>query len=266
MTEPVLVGSEGYVQIWTINLPKERNPISSAEVVSRFEELVHAVERNYAVRAVVLTGAGSAFSSGGNVHDMHRRTSNFAGPPHILQESYRTGIQRLTKSVYYCEVPIIAAVNGAAIGAGCDLAMMCDLRIASETACFAESFVKLGIVPGDGGAWLLSRMLGAARAAEMALTGDSVDARTALAWGLVSKVLPPEELMPAALRIAGRIAENPPYAVRMTKRLLRQAQTHSLEGILELSAAMQAIAHHTEDHREALDAFMVKRAPEFTGR
>jgi enoyl-CoA hydratase/carnithine racemase len=143
---------------------------------------------------------------------------------------------------------------------------MCDIRIAAQSAKFAESFVKLGIVPGDGGAWLLPRIVGFSKASEMALTGDVIDAAAALACGLVSQVVPDNELMSAARSLAERIVANPPHAVRMTKRLLREGRTASLTALLEASAAAQALCHATADHREAVDAFLEKRKPRFTGR
>ncbi len=183
-----------------------------------------------------------------------------------MRQSYRHGIQRIPKALYHCENPTIAAVNGAAIGADCDLAMMCDLRIASTTAKFAESFVKLGIIPGDGGAWLLPRAIGMARACEMAFTGDAIHAQTAFEWGTVSAVVDPEDLLSAASELATRVSANPPHVLRLTKRLLREGQHQSLESILELSAAMQAVAHHTEDHNEAVRAMLERRTPQFSGR
>jgi enoyl-CoA hydratase/carnithine racemase len=161
------------------------------------------------------------------------------------------------------EVPVVAAVNGAAIGAGLDLACMCDVRIASETARFAESFVKIGIVPGDGGAWLLPRIIGFSKASELALTGDIIDAEEARAMGLVSRVVPADALINEAQAVAKRIAANPPHAVRMTKRLLREGQAMTLKGVLEMSAAFQALAHVTQDHEEAIAAFLEKREPVF---
>lgn len=265
MSEAVLVERRGHVETWTLNRPEERNPISSADVVEALAGCVDRVNTDAGVRAVVLTGAGSAFSAGGNVKHMAERSGMFGGTPHEQREGYRYGIQQIPLAMYRCDVPVVAAVNGPAVGAGCDLALMCDLRIASERAFFAESFVKLGIIPGDGGAWFLPRLVGPARAAEMALTGDRVDAATALEWGLVSQVVPPEELLPAAHALAGRVAVNPPHAVRMAKKLLRESQQQSLAGLLELSAAMQALAHHTADHHEAVTAFVEKRPPEFTG-
>lgn len=265
MTSPLLIDLQDGVCILTLNRPETRNPISDSDTIAALEDAVLMINRDHAIRAVVLTGAGSAFSSGGNVKHMQDREGMFGGTPAQLREGYRNGIQRIPRALYHCEVPTIAAVNGPAIGAGCDLALMCDLRIASDNARFSESFVKVGIIPGDGGAWLLPRAIGLSRACEMAFTGDAIDAATALAWGLVSHVVAPDQLMDAALALARRITVNPPDVLRMTKKLLREGQHSSLESLLELSAAMQALAHHTRDHQEAVDAMLARRAPVFTG-
>ena len=196
---------------------------------------------------------------------MHDKAGMFGGTPPNLRDGYRNGIQRIPMAVSGLEVPIIAAVNGAAIGAGCDLTMMCDIRIASEKAIFAESFVKVGLIPGDGGAWFLPRVVGLARANEMAFTGDQVNAQMALDWGLVSQVVAPDDLMTAANEMAARIAVNPPSALRMTKKLIKESQHAQLESVLEMSASLQALAHQTKDHAEAVAAFVEKRKPEFTG-
>ncbi|PZU01776.1 MAG: enoyl-CoA hydratase [Gordonia sp. (in: high G+C Gram-positive bacteria)] len=263
--EVVVAHTEDSITTWTLNMPEARNPISGDEVVSRMVDLAAAANADRNVRVVILTGAGSAFSAGGNVKDMVDRVGMFGGNQADIQHGYISGIQRLTRAIYGCEVPIIAAVNGPAVGAGCDLALMADMRIASDNAFFAESFVKLGLIPGDGGAWLLPRAVGAARAAEMAFTGDRVDAATALEWGLVSRVVAADALMDTAKQLAARVASNPPNALRLTKKLLREADTQHLGGILELSAAMQAISHGTADHREALSAFVERRPGQFTG-
>jgi enoyl-CoA hydratase/carnithine racemase len=141
---------------------------------------------------------------------------------------------------------------------------MCDIRIASEKATFAESFVRVGIVPGDGGAWLLPRAVGRAKAAEMAFTGEAIGAQEALACGLVSRVVAPEALMETALTIARKIAANPGGVLRMTKRLLREGEHATLESVLEISASYQAIAHMEPDHHEAVRAFVEKRAAKFS--
>lgn len=261
-----MIERDADIETWTLDEPESRNAISGEEMIAALEQAAWRVNRDASVRAVILTGAGSAFSSGGNVRDMAEGRGIFGHAAHLQRTAYRDGIQRIPRALEACEVPLIAAVNGPAVGAGCDLAMMCDLRIASTEAFFAESFVKVGLIPGDGGAYFLPRAVGAARAAEMALTGDRVPAAQALEWGMVSQVVAPDELLRAARALAERIAVNPPAAVRMGKKLLRQASGRSLDDVLELSAAMQAVAHTTEDHREAVTAFVEKREPRFTGR
>jgi enoyl-CoA hydratase/carnithine racemase len=266
MSDPILYEKDdaGIVTL-TLNRPELRNPISDEDVLEAMHAALDRLERDRDVRVAILTGAGSAFSSGGNLKKMGSGGGLNDPLPARTRLNYRRGIQKLPLAFEALEVPVIAAVNGPAIGAGCDLTLMCDLRIASEEASFAESFVKVGIVPGDGGAWLLPRVVGFSKACEMALTGEPVDAREAKAIGLVSAVVPRAELLPAARKLALRIAANPPHAVRMTKRLLREAWTSRLEPLLELSAAMQALAHETRDHREAVAAMLGKRAPNFVG-
>ena len=255
----VLYEQTGAVVTLTLNKPEERNALSTPE---QWAEVVAACERvraDMGVRAVVLTGAGSAFCAGGNVKDMRDKKGIAAGNPNDIREGYRAGIQRIPLALYNLDVPTIAAVNGPAIGAGCDLACMCDIRIASSTAKFAESFVKLGIIPGDGGAWLLPRVVGMSKAAELTFTGDTIDADEALACGMVSRVVAPEQLLAAANTLAEKIAANPGPALRMAKRLLREGQHLRLDSLLEMSAAFQALAHHTPEHDTALAAFLQPR-------
>ena len=265
VTAPVRVERTGDVVVWTIDNPDQRNPISDEATIDALENAIRAADRDHSIRVAILTGAGTAFSAGGNIKHMRDKAGMFGGAPADLRQGYRHGIQRIPKALYHCEIPTIAAVNGPAIGAGCDLALMCDMRIAATTATFAESFVRLGLIPGDGGAWLLPRAVGMARANQMAFTGAAVDAATALEWGLVNEVVEPDRLLDTAHRLAAEIAVNPPHALRMTKRLLREGQHQSLETLLELSAAMQAITHHTGDHDEAVAAMLERRAPRFTG-
>lgn len=253
---------DGAILTLTMNQPETRNALTGNTAVEEFVQVCDEIRRDASVKAVILTGAGPIFSSGGNVKDM-RRFFDDGLTPDLIREEYRQGIQRIPKALCQLDVPVICAVNGPAIGAGLDLACMCDIRIASETATFAESFVRVGIVPGDGGAWLLPRAVGRAKAAEMAFTGEAIDAREALACGLVSRVVPAAELLPTARALAGKIAANPGAVMRMTKRLLREGEHATLESLLELSAGYQAIAHKTADHREAVTAFIEKRAPRF---
>jgi enoyl-CoA hydratase/carnithine racemase len=255
---------QGHIVTLTMNEPERRNPLTGNTAVEEFLAAIRRIENDRSVRAVILTGAGNAFSSGGNIKDMERQASGELSGMQIRQE-YRQGIQKLPLALFNLEVPVIAAVNGAAIGAGLDLTCMCDIRIASTHAKFAESFVKIGIVPGDGGAWLLPRVIGMARAAEMTFTGQLIDAEQALAWNLVSRVVAPEELLPTAQTLAGQIAANPPHAVRMAKRLLREGMHTRLDTLLELSAAYQTLSHQTADHVEAVSAFLEKRPAVFGG-
>jgi enoyl-CoA hydratase/carnithine racemase len=246
----------------TMNQPEARNPLTGNTAVEEFVQACERIAADPGIKVVVLTGAGSAFCSGGNVKSMQRYWVD-AIPPMAIRDEYERGIQRLTLALYHLDVPTIAAVNGAAIGAGCDLACMCDIRIAAEDAQFAESFVKVGIVPGDGGAWLLPRAVGMSKAAEMSFTGDAISAAEALQCGLVSRVVPAGELMEAAYSLARRIAANPAPTLRLTKKLLREGQHVRLDTLLELSAAFQALAHKTAQHEEAVAAFIEKRPPRF---
>ncbi len=258
----LIIDREDAVITVTLNRPQERNAISEADHIREIEELCDQVTADASIRAVVLTGAGSAFCAGGNVKNMREKSGMFAGSAYELRNKYRRGIQLIPLALYELEVPVVAAINGPAIGAGLDLACMCDIRISSNTAKFAESFVKLGIVPGDGGAWLLPRIIGMAKASLMTLTGDMIDAQTALEYDLVTEVVAPDQLLPRAQEIARRIAANPSPAVRLAKRLLREGQDMKLAPLLELSAAYQALAHHTQDHEEAVAAFLEKRSPQ----
>jgi enoyl-CoA hydratase/carnithine racemase len=254
------------IAVWKLNRPESRNPISEPEVVKRFLKVVEDAQNDQTIRVVILTGNGSAFSSGGNVKKIRKELTESDKTPNDLVDWYRTGIQRIPLSLNQLDVPLIAAVNGPAIGAGLDLACMCDIRIAAESATFAESFVKLGLVPGDGGAWFLPRVVGLSKACEMAFTGDPLSAREALACGLVSKVVPDGQLMDEAMILARRIVVNPPLSVRMAKQLIREGQRTDLETHLQMAAAMQAISHRTGDHREAMAAISEKRTALFKGK
>lgn len=266
MSDAVLyeIDKEGIVLL-TLNRPELRNPISDLEVIEALLAALARLETDPAARVAILTGAGKGFSSGGNINEMKPGGNLNSGSPAATRLSYKRGIQRVPLAFAALEVPVIAAVNGAAMGAGCDLTCMCDLRIAGESAKFAESFVKLGLIAGDGGSWLLPRVVGWSRAAEMALTGDAIDAAEALACGLVSRVVPDADLIDAARALARRIAANPPHAVRMTKRLLWEGRKADLPTLLEMASAMQAAAHATADHEEAVAAFLEKRQPQFKG-
>ncbi len=236
----------------TLDCPQRRNVISDDPLMSELTDAAVGVNADPSVRVVVLTGAGSAFSAGGNIQKMLDREGMFGGSPADIVEGYRVGVQRLIRAIHDIEVPTIAAVNGPAIGAGLDLALACDLRVCSTTAKFGEIFVNLGIVPGDGGAWLLPRAVGAQRAAELAFTGRVFGPDDALALGIVLSVHPSDELLDAAQTLAATIAAKPPLAMRWTKQLLRRAERSTLAEVLDATGPLQAILHGSDDHLAAL--------------
>jgi 2-(1,2-epoxy-1,2-dihydrophenyl)acetyl-CoA isomerase len=250
----------------TLNRPETRNAVAQ---LSDCQDLVDAVRRaddDPGVSVIILTGAGRAFSSGGDLKVIRERSG--IGPRNVAADTrlnYRRGVQSMIRALADVEVATIAAINGPAIGLGLDLAAICDMRVCAASAKLASSFLKVGIVPGDGGAWILTHLLGYARAAELILTGDPVDAQEALKLGLVNAVVPDDAVMAQARSLAQRVAVNPPRSVRLAKRLLRESQHGRLNDVLELSAAYQALAHETADHKEAVDAFAEKRTPTFTG-
>jgi enoyl-CoA hydratase/carnithine racemase len=263
--EAVIYEKRGAIAVITLNRPDTRNALSE-DVVQGLIDACARVNDDMTIACAVLTGAGAAFCSGGNVKEMHERTSAlFAGSPAEMRRSYRRGIQMIPMTMYELEVPAIAAVNGHAIGAGLDLATMCDIRIAADNASFAESFLRVGLISGDGGAWYLPRVIGMPRALEMTYTADAINAARALEIGLVSHVVPSGNVMETALQLAERISRHPPHSLRLTKRLLRESARMDLPGALELAAAMQAIVQHTSDQQEAVAAFLQKRAPVFNG-
>ncbi|MDC0214142.1 crotonase/enoyl-CoA hydratase family protein [Gammaproteobacteria bacterium] len=248
-----------HVLTLTMSSPDTRNALTSDDQFEEFESICVEINDNKAIRAVVLTGEGSAFCAGGNVKDMRERKGLFSGDPFDQTDAYRKGIQRIPRAIYSLNVPIIAAVNGPAVGAGCDLATMCDIRIGTDKTMFAESFVKLGIIPGDGGAWFLPRAVGYSNACKMAFTGEPIRAQEALTMGLISEIVETERLVGRAQELAASIAQNPPHAVRLTKQLMRASEKSSLDELLDKSAAFQAVCHAEADHVEAVEAFFEKR-------
>ena len=247
---------DGAVVTLTMNQPEARNPLSGESQYESFLDATDQISRDDDVKCVILTGAGSAFSAGGNVKDMRDRKGLSEGGAYQIRNNYKRDIHNIPLTLYNLEVPTIAAVNGAAVGAGCDLACMCDIRIGSEKARFAESFAKLGIISGDGGAYLLPKLVGMSKAAEMTFTGDMIGADEALAIGLISKVVPHESLTDEAHILAGKIAANPGHSLRMSKKLLREGVHSRLETVLDMAAAFQALAHHTDEHDVAVNALI----------
>ncbi len=252
MNTPIQLDIDGAIAVITLNTPATRNALATDAQYAGIEQACATISADRRIRVAIVTGAGSAFCAGGDIKQMLERINDPQWQAVDDRYHYKEGIHRIPLALYQLEVPTIAAVNGPAIGAGLDLACMCDFRIAAQEARFAESFVKLGIIPGDGGAFLLQRIIGPTKAAEMTFTGEPIDAQAALACGLVSAVVPGPELMAHAMLFAQRISVNAPHALRMAKRLMREAQHARIESVLELSAAFQAIAHNTRDHAERI--------------
>ncbi len=255
MTHTEFTISDGVAWL-TLARPEVRNALTGDRMLEEILAAVQTAESDPVVTVLVVTGKGSAFSAGGDVREMHAREGMFDGSPEELTETYRNTIQRLTRAMAATDLATIAAVNGPAVGAGFDLAISCDLRIGSTEARFAHTFIDLGIIPGDGGAWLLPRVVGWQRAAELAFTARFVDAQEAVALGILIEAVTPERLQARTRELAELIASKPGHSVRLTKRLLRQARSMDLEGFLELSAALQAISHHTDAHLEAVESYV----------
>lgn len=251
-----LLTLEQGVATLTFNRHDVRNALTGTALIEDIIAVADWVNRCDEVSVLVMTGAGSAFSSGGNVKDMAERGGDFAGDVAEVATRYRRGIQRIPLALQQVEVPIIAAVNGPAIGAGFDLANMADIRIASEKAKFGETFLTLGIIPGDGGAWFMQRLIGYQRAFELTLSGRIVDAAEAQQIGIVLEVVPPEQLLPRAQELAARFAAQPPKAVRLTKRLMKSAQRMELKDFLDLCAVFQGMCHNEPEHLEAVKRFL----------
>lgn len=247
----------------TLDRDDVRNELTGTGLAMEIASVAEWVNSASEVSVLVITGAGRAFSSGGNVKDMQARAGAFAGSVYEVQDRYRQGIQRMSLAMHTVEAPTIAAINGAAIGAGFDLACMCDIRIAARGAKLGETFVNLGLIPGDGGAWFLQRVTGYEVAARLTFTGAVIDADEAHQLGVVSEVTEPEDLPARAQQLAAEIASKPPRALRLTKRLLTNAQRLQLDQTLELSAAFQALCHQMPDHEEAVAAFLEGRRPVF---
>ncbi|MBW4934368.1 enoyl-CoA hydratase-related protein [Marinobacter sp. F4206] len=251
-----LLTLEERVAVLTLNRHDLRNALTGSHLIDDIVTTAEWVNRCEDVSVLVITGAGSSFSAGGNIRDMAERGGDFAGDVAECSERYRQGIQRIPLALQAVEVPIIAAVNGPAIGAGFDLANMADIRIASDKAKFGETFLNLGIIPGDGGAWLMQRLIGYQRAFELTMTGRIVEAAEARELGIVMEVVPAEDLMPQALKLASRMASQPPKATRLTKRLMKMAQRMELKDFLDICACFQGMCHNEPEHLEAVNRMM----------
>ena len=248
----------------TLDRPQVKNALNP-ELYGRLEQAFHDAHHDAEVRCVVLTGEGSAFCSGDDVREI-MLAPNVGGEPPVRTRDPKPRPTPAAMAVLECDKPVIAAVNGAAVGWGMDLTLFCDIRIASDRAKFGELFIKRGLVSDIGGLWRLPQIVGPSKAAELLFTGDIIDAAEAERIGLVSRVVPHDELMPAAMEMARKIAANPPIAMRFMKQGLRSTTYGDPR---EIGAyVMQSLAYlfTTEDHREGALSFVEKREPKFKGR
>ena len=246
------------IAVLTLNRPDIRNAFTQQQTIDDICQALDEINIEPDIHVLIITGADPSFSAGGNIKDMAVKSGMFSGTPEQIKNNYKNYIQKIPLAFNRLDIPTIAAVNGPAVGAGCDLALMCDMRVASKRAKFAESFINVGLIPGDGGAYFLQRIVGLPKALELTLTGDIIDANEALNLGMVNKVVPHENLMEQAMNLAQKIADKPKAALRMSRRLIYMAQSMSLEQVLEQSAAYQAICHHTDEHQDAVNSFLKK--------
>ncbi|WP_299345977.1 enoyl-CoA hydratase-related protein [uncultured Maritalea sp.] len=243
----------------TFNRDDVRNALTGTNLIDDIIDTLDWVEHSSEAHVLVITGAGKGFSSGGNVKDMHERSGMFSGNVEDIAAAYKATIQRIPLKFSQISFPVIAAINGAAVGAGFDLTGMCDIRIASTRAKFGENFVNIGLIPGDGGAYFLQRVVGYQRAAELTFTGRLFGAEEAKDIGYVLDVVEPEQLLTHAHELAKEIASKPPYQVRQSKLLMRKAQVMNLPDFLDHTAIVQGTCHHTDDHKQAVAEFVKRR-------
>jgi enoyl-CoA hydratase/carnithine racemase len=261
MTQELLIEVADGIGTLTLNRPETLNSFTDDmlwEMVGALDDF----EARDDVSVVVLTGAGRGFSSGGNIGGMGAKD---APKPHETKTHIWNDIQAFPKRVARFEKPIIAAVNGPAVGGGMDLALACDIRIAGASARFCESYVKIGLAPGGGGAYFLPRIVGKAQALELLWTADFVDAETALSIGLVNHVYPDDQLMVETLKLAKRIAAQPPLSVKLVKRLVDQGLRSDMDTAFDLVSSHISILRSGEDHKEAIAAFKEKRPGKYRG-
>lgn len=252
-------------QLWvTLNNPDQMNAITDDMINSLTTVLTHA-DFDQAIRVVVLTGKGKNFCAGGDIKAMEDKSGMFAGESNELRARYQHGIQRIPQCFENLSVPVIAMVNGAAVGAGCDLAMMCDLRVGNSKTKFAETFTRMGLVPGDGGTFFLQRIVGYSKAMQMFLTAKAIEGKEAKDFGLMNFFYEDATTEEETIKLADILAGLSPVAQKLTKKAMKVAYLHDLQTSLDLLASYQGISQRTSDHFEAIKSFKEKRSPHFSG-
>jgi len=261
VSEDILYEIRNRVATITLNRPERKNAFT-LPLIHRWADLLIQANSDDTVRVIVVTGAGGAFCAGVDLDALAA-----IDPSALSRRDFLTDeIHRVARAVEMSDKPIIAAVSGAAIGAGMDMALMCDMRIVAESARFAESYINIGLVPGDGGAYYLPRLVGVAKALELLLTGDTVTGAQAAALGMANTVVPDSELVDYTQALAERIAAKAPIAVKLIRRSVYQSQDVDLRTALDLVASHMGVIMTTNDHKEALAAFREKRPGNFLGK
>jgi 2-(1,2-epoxy-1,2-dihydrophenyl)acetyl-CoA isomerase len=256
--ETLLAETHDGVRVLTLNRPDVLNAVN-AQMGRELLQALRDAERAGEVRCVLLAASGRGFCAGA---DLREQVPGGTSLGDLVRERYNGIVLRMRTM----EKPVIAAINGVAAGAGCNLALAADLRVASERATFIEVFSRVGLIPDSGGTWLLPRLVGMGRALEMMFFADPMDALTAERLGLVNRVVPHDDLMAQTKEWAARLAAGPTRAYGLIKRGVNRALALDLEGALEYEAHLQEVAGRTEDHREGVAAFLAKRTPQYTGR
>jgi len=236
-----------------------RNALTGSYLIEDIVNTINFINENNKISVLIITGEGKAFSSGGNIKEMYKKNGSFSGSVDEVEKKYRYGIQKIPIYLEKLEIPSIAAINGPAIGAGFDLACMCDFRIMSNKAYFAENFINLGIIPGDGGAYFLQKIIGYQKAAELTFTGRNIYAEEAYNIGLILKKVEPSDLITEAKKLANEIAKKPKNTIRYTKRLLKMGSKIPLNDFLDFCALFQGISHNHKDHKDALKKLKTKK-------
>ena len=262
MSEQLLCRVDVGVATVTLNRPEKLNAYTD-EMLDEWVRVLEQWRTDPSVRVIVFTGTGRGFSTGGDVGGFDGKA---ALTPALIKTHLLEGAQRLPRTIAALDKPVIAALNGIASGGGLDVALACDIRFAAESARFSESYARMGLIPGMGGAYLLPRIVGTAKALEMLWTSEWVSAREAEKMGLISRVFPDAELMSGTYEFARRVADAPPLSVQLVKRVMRLGLDSSLEVALDLAAANLPIVRTSEDHKEALSAFKEKRPGTFNGK
>lgn len=255
----ILFDLQGGIATLTLNRPEKKNAFN-LNMIRQWVEALEECRSNPGVKVVVVTGEGNAFCSGGDVGTLKSEDQTPLDSKNFLWKN----VHRVALTLEDLDKPVIAAVNGVAVGAGLDMALMCDLRFAADTARFSEGYVKVGLVPGDGGAYFLPRLVGAAKALELLWTGDFIDAQEALRIGMVNRVYPGDKLLDETYSFAERLATGPEVAIRAIKRAVYQCMKTDLRTALDMISSHFAVVQFTEDHAEGIKSFAQRRKPNFT--